>query len=339
MNHYPWPSIEQFKNVRRNVEHKAQFKGFDEAGDPIMDRTVKLPTVLFVGTTKCHGTNAGIVINKDSSFYCQSRERIATPENDNAGFARWVTGLDKSKLDLLKENFPEGWERVAVYGEWIGKGIQNKVAISQIEKCFVIFGAKLIKEEDHDEWLDTRNWTVPGDGIYNIYNYPTYSISIDFEKPEYAVDQINKWVLEVEQKCPVGEAFGVSGIGEGLVFKSSELEYQGSKFWFKAKGSAHSESKVKKFATVDIEKFESNQAFINSVLDEERLEQGFNWLKEMNHPQDESSTGHFIRWVFNDVLKENKLEMETSGIIEKDLGKLLSSPTKKWYFARMNSTP
>lgn len=93
---------------------------------------------------------------------------------------------------------------------------------------------------------------------------------------------------------------------------------------------------VRKLATVDIEKYESEQSFVSAVLDEGRLEQGYNWLKENNKPQDQSSTGDFIRWIFNDVVKECSPEMKASNIEEKNLGKLLAAPAKKWYFARLN---
>jgi hypothetical protein len=335
MTHYSWPSIEQFKTVRRNVEKKAQFKGIDDAGEPIMDRTAVLPKLNYEGTVKVHGTNAAIVLNADGTFYCQSRERVLSLLQDNCGFLRWVSSLPSDVLDRLRENFPVGWERVVVYGEWAGKGVQGGVALSEVEKCFVIFGAKSIVEED--SWLDVRSWTTPSEyRIFKIWDFPTYKIQINFEQPEYAVEQINKWVLEVEAECPVGKHLGVSGVGEGIVFRCLETDYKCSGFWFKAKGSEHSKSKVKKFATVDIEKFESLQAFANAVLDEERLSQGYFWLKENNFEQTEKSTGHFIRWIFNDVVKECQLEMQENNITEKDLGKLLAVPAKKWYFNRLN---
>jgi hypothetical protein len=336
MTHYPWPSIEQFKNVRRNVQAKAQFTGLFEAGEPIMDRTAVLPTLSYEGTIKIHGTNSALCLINDGTFYCQSRERILSITQDNCGFFRWVSSLPAQVLDSLRAQLPENWNQVVIYGEWAGKGVQGGVALAEVEKCFIIFGAKSIVGGE-TVWLDVREWKTPSEyRIFKIYDFPTYKIDINFETPEYAVDQINKWVLEVEAECPVGKALGVSGIGEGLVFRCLDEGYKCSGFWFKCKGQAHSQSKVKKFATVDIEKFESLQAFTNSVLDEERLEQGYRWLAENNKEQTEKSTGDFIRWVFNDVLKECKLEMEANNVVEKDLGKLLAVPAKKWYFTRLN---
>jgi len=335
--HHAFPSIDQFSHVRRNVQWKSQYRGQDANDEPIMDRTASMPTLSYEGTVKTHGSNGAICFERNDGFYCQSRERIIAPGNDNAGFAAWAYSIPKDDLRIIKSNFPADWSKVAVYGEWAGQGIQKNVAIATLPKAFYIFAARLISESgETEEWLDTRNWVMPA-GIYNIYNFPTFKIDIDFESPEYAIAEINKWVLEVEAECPVGKAFGVSGIGEGLVFRCLTKGWESSRYWYKCKGEKHSNSKIRKLATVDIEKFESKQAFISAVLDEGRLEQGFGWLKENNKPQDQSSTGDFIRWIFNDVIKECSLEMEKSEIKEKDLGKLLAGPAKKWYFNRLNN--
>lgn len=337
MTHYSFPSIDQFSHVRRNVQWKSQYRGQDEKDEPIMDRTASMPTLSYEGTVKLHGTNAGVVFENGGITYCQSRERIITPDSDNAGFAQQFCSIGLDDLNIIRANFPENWSKVAVYGEWAGTGIQKNVAISTLPKAFYIFAARLISEDgEKEEWLDTRNWILPPN-IFNIYNYPTFKIDINFESPEYAIAEINKWVLDVEEQCPVGKAKGASGIGEGIVFRCVSEGWGSSRYWFKAKGDKHSASKVRKLATVDIEKYESEQSFVSAVLEEGRLEQAFNWLKENNKPQDQSSTGDFIRWIFNDVVKECSPEMEASNIEEKNLGKLLAAPAKKWYFARLNN--
>ncbi len=296
-----------------------------------------MPTLSYEGTIKLHGSNHAVVFQKNNGFYCQSRERIITPTTDNAGSATWANSVSVEDWNILRANFPENWNKVAVYGEWAGQGIQKNVAVAMLPKAFYIFAARLISESgETEEWLDTRNWIMPA-GVYNIYNFPTFKIDINFESPEYAVAEINKWVLAVGDECPVGKAFGISNTGEGIVFRCITEGWESSRYWFKAKDSRHSNTKVTKLATVDIEKYETEQQFIAAVLDEGRLEQGFNWLKENNKPQDQSTTGDFIRWIVGDVLKECLPEMETSDIQEKNLGKLLAAPAKKWYFNRLNN--
>lgn len=330
MRHYSFPSIEQFRTARRSVQYKAQFVGLDDLGEPIMNRNAILPKIKYKGTVKLHGTNSAIVFS-NGSFYCQSRERIIQPGNDNAGFASFVHSC--KDLDILKSNFGDN---VVVYGEWAGKGIQKGVAIAQLEKAMFIFAAQKISENgEKEEWIDIKDWKLPCN-FYNILDYDTFDIEINFENPEYDINKINEWVLEVENNCPVGRSFGIDGVGEGIVFKPIDSNYNNSRYWFKAKGDKHSNSKVKKLATIDIAKFESTQSFVNFALEEGRMEQGFNWLKENGKEQSEKSTGDFIRWIFNDVQKECLEEAKESGIEEKDLGKILSTPAKRWFFNRIN---
>jgi hypothetical protein len=244
MNHIAFPSIEQFSHARRNVVYATQYRGKDDAGEPIMDRTAQLPTISYEGTVKVHGTNSGLVLVKNPDkidFYCQSREQLITPEKDNAGFARFIHELSCEVLDHIVTNFPENWEKVAIYGEYAGKGIQKNVAVADLPKTFYPFAARLVKstvDEESERWLDIRGWMFP-ECFKSIYTFPTFKIDINFEQPEYACDQISKWVLEVEEKCPVGDRLGVSGIGEGIVFAPIEDEYKSSRFWFKAKGDRH----------------------------------------------------------------------------------------------------
>ena len=43
----------------------------------------------------------------------------------------------------------------------------------------------------------------------------------------------------VENECPVGKHFGVSGVGEGVVWTCVSEGWNDSGTWFKVKGEAH----------------------------------------------------------------------------------------------------
>ena len=80
---------------------------------------------------------------------------------------------------------------VFIFGEWAGGSIQKKVAISNIEKSFFIFDVKIVPEDG------SESYHLPSDylrnkerRIYNIEDFETYEIEIDFNQPE-AVQ--NKW--------------------------------------------------------------------------------------------------------------------------------------------------
>nr|WSW58484.1 RNA ligase family protein [Streptomyces sp. NBC_00998] len=68
-------------------------------------------------TEKLDGTNAGIHVDEAGRVAAQSRNRLITPENDNAGFARWV---HENAADLAYILGPG-----LHFGEWWGRGIQR----------------------------------------------------------------------------------------------------------------------------------------------------------------------------------------------------------------------
>jgi hypothetical protein len=49
-------------------------------------------------------------------------------------------------------------------------------------------------------------------GIYNILQFPTYEIDIDFNAPEMVQNQLIEMTVSVEDKCPVGRFFSVEGV-------------------------------------------------------------------------------------------------------------------------------
>lgn len=137
--------------------------------------------------------------------------------------------------------------------------------------------------------------------------------------------------MKVEEQCPVAERFGHEGIGEGIVWTCDTPGWKSSRYWFKVKGTAHSVSKVKTLAPVDVERLHSMNEFVESTVTENRLNQGIAELKEQGLPIDSTSIGHFIRWIFNDVMKEEADTLAASGLNSKDLGKPISTKARQWF--------
>jgi hypothetical protein len=94
-------------------------------------------------TEKIDGTNAAVVIEDgligelptnaiskigNMNIYAQSRTRFITPQDDNAGFARWVV---EHAEELLKLGVGRH------FGEWFGSGIQRNYGLK--EKRFALF--------------------------------------------------------------------------------------------------------------------------------------------------------------------------------------------------------
>jgi len=159
-----FPKIHQFVDAIRQVKHDTDFKGVDADGNAIYAHNALYPILKYHGTVKCHGTNSGVVIDFNDNLHCQSRERIITPENDNAGFATFVY-KDKEIFINLKKNICNDLNvessdyTIVIFGEFVGKGIQKGVAISDLEKTFIIFNI-ILKEKM--EWR--------GENIQSINN-------------------------------------------------------------------------------------------------------------------------------------------------------------------------
>lgn len=338
--HIRFPSIKQFKNVIQHVKHTERFRGLDSDGNPIYDTMASLPTLTFEGTIKLHGTNAAVVIRGDDT-YCQSRERVLSVGDDNHGFTTFIESRDlySDFMEVIRKNGFDS-DTVVFYGEWCGQGIQSGVAISDLSKRFVIFSIR-VGDEEEAEWyspadLEWDELKLKAKGCYLIDAFKTYTVKIDFNQPELIQNTLIEITNAVEEKCPVGDAFGVSGVGEGVVWKCVDEKFTYPELWFKVKGEKHSVSKVKSLAPVDIEKVQSIKEFVERVVTDNRLEQGISYLKEMGKEISQKSTGDFIRWVYNDVMKEEKDVFFASGLDSKDVGKYISDPVRRWYFSYLN---
>lgn len=313
-----YPSIEQFRNVIRRVKELHDYKGKDENGNNIYQHTENYPILKFEGTVKLHGTNAGIVKYKDR-FEFQSRERVLSLNQDNAGFMTYM--IDKD-LDNLFSIF-EFNESVVIYGEWCGGNIQKGVALNGLPKMFIIFGVKV-----DDEWVDLpTNLHLNEINIYNILQFKTFEIEIDFNKPEDIQNTIIDLTIEVENTCPVGKFFGKEGIGEGIVFtckSNKDLK-------FKSKGEKHSSSKVKVLNSVDTEELKSINEFVDYAVTENRLNQGLQYFKENGIEIDSKNTGQFLAWVVKDVLKEESDTLANTNLSDKKIKNAIVNRSRIWF--------
>src|ERR1035437_1113634 len=314
---FKFPSIEQFRNAVKAVRDRCEYHG------------LPLPTFTFEGTVKLHGTNAGVV--KDLStgeIWAESREQIISLESDNAGFARFVddnnipfrTLFDATQVICGSGDNLSVPTHLGIFGEWCGKGIMKGVAITQLEKRYVIFGIRVITdnigfatdgEEPVMRWLSSDQMkqvvaSIDHERIFCINNFKTWKMDIDFAKPELSQNELVRSTAEVEAECPVGKAFGVSGVGEGVVWKIAAPTGvpQTDELIFKVKGAKHSDTKVKTTVEVDVEKVANARAYADAVITDHRLEKMVEKLKEAGIDLDIKNTGAFLKLVGQDVIKE-----------------------------------
>ncbi|KRD08627.1 hypothetical protein ASE48_08685 [Mycobacterium sp. Root265] len=94
-------------------------------------KTPRLSGAGMIITEKLDGTNAAVIITEDGNIGAQSRNRLITPEDDNYGFAKWVSENHEALVDDLGPGHH--------YGEWWGSGIQHGYGLPNGDKRFSLF--------------------------------------------------------------------------------------------------------------------------------------------------------------------------------------------------------
>ena len=338
--HIKFPSIDQFPTIVTNINRHFNFVGLDENGDPIYDKTLQKPKLKFKGRVKLHGTNAGVCYNNIGGFWAQSRENIITVEKDNAGFAFFAN----SKKDMLtaliakvsiEHNIDLNTNTISIYGEWCGGNIQSTVGLTNLEKSFFIFGVKIspFDETQAAYWVDHSNLRFNEDRIYNIDDYQTFEIEIDFNIPQLAQNLLNELALQVEAECPVAKAFGFPNtIGEGLVWST---DVNGVFYRFKVKGDKHAgKSKVKTLKVVDDAKIMKCLELADKVTPiwrlSQMLDQTFDFMN--GGLMSRAKLGEYIKAVMTDIIKEDTLLLTEYELEPKDIGKYVSETAKNYFF-------
>jgi ferritin len=103
---------------------------------------------------------------------------------------------------------------------------------------------------------------------------------------------------------------------------------------FKVKGEKHSSSKVKTLASVDIEKVNSINEFADTVVTESRLTQGLEYLKVHNISIEPKSTPVFLKWIADDVVKEETDTLVASHLEIKDVITRVKYVARTWFLAQ-----
>jgi len=181
-----------------------------------------------------------------------------------------------------------------------------------------------------------KNISSPEHRIYNIEDFKTYEVEIDFNNPKVAADIMSEMVDEVEYECPFAKAFGVSGLGEGLVWY---IQTDKSEIKFKTKGEKHAGKKgdkKKNQVPIDIERVASIEALVDTITTEGRLIQGFDQLRENNLELSRKSTGFYVNWVYGDVIKEELDTIMGNGFEPKEVKGAVCAKARKYFFEKLD---
>jgi hypothetical protein len=320
-----FPSIGQYRDTVKLIRYSAYTNGISD------------PTLSFTGTVKLHGTNAGVVFNPNGTVDFQSRERVLSLQQDNFGFMMYMSNhmeelLSIKDIVINRFNITDQQHPIAIFGEWCGEGIQKGVGISELPRMWVIFSIQY----GDKEFFQTPNTgiCIPDARVYSSTIFDVYHTDINFASPELHQNYLADLTNKVEQECPVAKFFGVEGIGEGIVWRCDDPNYKD--VLFKVKGEKHSSSKVKTLANVDVEAIESMNAFVESVVTTNRLDQGLSVLtNELLMPLENSSIGKYIQWVIGDIVKEESDTIITNQIDIKKANPLISKKARDYFKSKV----
>lgn len=261
---------------------------------------------------KLHGTNAAIV-KEGGVLHAQSRNRVITPDNDNAGFAQYVSTLDPMV-------FTEG---AVVYGEWAGPGVQKGDAVCKIpQKTFFVFAVKdkfgVVSSD-----LDALKFFVPevpqimvlpkmGDLSFDPYN--------DIEVDKVA-EELSELAESIGKRDPyIAEVFGVEGSGEGIVLSLADAtEEDYSNFICKVKCAGHRVKAGKAAAVRKLEIPSDVKSFCDMFVTDARVKQGISEV--CNGVATFKDIPDFAKWFGSDVKKESVEELLSADLTWKDVSK------------------
>jgi len=329
MKHYSFPKIRQYHQVLRDLKLRLSYAGKDGDGNPIYQEPAVWPILKFVGRCKIHGTNFSLVFSKDGSFYAQSRENIIDEVKDNAGSAHFAYKDGHKIFDKIKDKFVDGVKHCVIFSEWAGGSIQKGVAMNQLPKMMIVFGAKLIFEDDSSEWIDSSEIRNEELGIYHINRAPVFEFEVDLNRPDKMIDQMSVWADQIGLECPFAKTFGVSGVGEGFV--ASQAGQFGFDMAFKIKDARHSEFKIKKMPTVDVQRLDSIQECVETYCHEDRMAQIFDKVVKCEEDKVPQNIKNFICLLIDDAWEEEGDSIRASDISRKEFGAAVSKKAARWF--------
>ena len=297
----------------------------------------------FHGTVKIHGSNVSIIFKSANTWQIQSRNRILSSEED---MYECYAKLNHAPLSEIAHEISKlagtskgpVWDDIMVVGEWAGKGIQNGVGVSNVDKFLAIFNIRI-----GTKWQDIRKFrtvALPEYRIFNICDFPTYPMRVDLSSlkdVERAEKEMQTLVEEIDKNCPVAAQLGVEGGGEGIVYTFHPPEPSDRLLHFKVKGPSHQIVRKDKLCKIPPGLASSIAAFIEYAVTEARLDQGITYLEEMNIPVEDESAGKYIGWVVKDVFKEESHTMEEMGLKEKDVKSQLSKTVREGWKVRLKA--
>jgi hypothetical protein len=305
-----------------------------------------IPPIPIVGTVKLHGAHADILIHHDNTIVLQSRNTTnLSVTTDIYSFAASMTPKTAAILKL-RDQYLARWRElnpekhldesipVTIAGEWIGTKIQKDVAICLLSRRFVIISVKI-----NGSWVLDSEYALVEDvaaDMYNISRGGVYHSTLYPEDPKRTVAALEALAEKTAARCPFAESFGVVGEGEGLVWKLVPY-FSDADLWFKTKGGKFKPNFTpapKKPAQGKGEKQEQAVKLAMAWCGEERLQQGWDYLREKGIEQTMQGLGDYLNWMQSDVLIEEEGYIIEHKVDVQMLRMEIMKVAKAWYVER-----
>ena len=101
--------------------------------------------------------------------------------------------------------------------------------------------------------------------------------------------------------------------------------------YHKLKGDKHKVSEKSIRTPEELQALEDVTKFVGSVVLEPRLAQGIDYLNELGIPVEIKSTGAYIKWVVQDVLKEEGDLISSLGLNKTNVTKEVSRVAREYF--------
>jgi len=340
-----FPHISLLRNVMEYIEHVNT--------DPQVPSQYRIDKpVSFKGSIKLHGSNCGVVWDREAgTFQAQTREADLTPTEDYKGFAKFVLEHRDAIRDLILDRIQPSPDvrQVILYGEWVGAGVVAKpkgVAVAKFDpKHWALFSV-FVRD---DQETEPRNVSyvladLPAtlsDRIGNVHAVgKDWHLTIDFSDPasvKAGTAQVATWTKELEKQCPYGACYGLTGPGEGIVWLPIGDFYGREDLYWKYKTAAHSvvmETKVQQDRPALADDVQAAiRDFVDTTVTENRLEQGIDTLEQQGLTPEKRNTGHYLKWLTEDVRRECVLELKNSGLSWEQVSGAVTTRAREYFLA------
>lgn len=302
------------------------------------------PVVTYRPKVKLHGSNAAIRC-EGGEVYAQKRTSDITPDNDNAGFAKWLEPhKDAWWVDPEVYADPVIW-----YGEWAGPGVQKGDAVSRINrKMFFIFALQIgdgfVVDPDKIEVFLSDSPAM--DDVVVLPWDSNFTLTVDFSDPEKADLQAEYMTRSAESvgECDpfIADMFGIEGPGEGHVWVPIPAQEGNSwtvrrhiysSFTFKVKAACHGTKKAK-VASRKVEIPDGAKEFVDMFVTEPRCQQAL--VEACDGVAEKPRTADFLKWIGSDIKKESEVELLEAELEWKQVSKLVNAAAVQWFHEKCN---